>query len=116
MNMIHIIILVFFFGIYFYWRLPKENSIRNWIDQHSIGIGNTFLVFWILFFLARSPRTALYFGVPMLIIGGVLYYGKRRRLREYHDNGAPHEFSSHQRSSNKKGDPNNLGDPREYKK
>lgn len=110
MNIIHIIILLFFFAMYFYWRLPKDNSIRTWIDQHSIGIGNAFLVFWILFFMARSPRTALYFGAPMLIIGGILYYGKRRRLRESKENG---ENPSEANSTHKKRDPNNLGDPRD---
>lgn len=104
MTIVHIIILVLFFAAYFYFRLPKDNAIRVWIDKHPVGIGNGFLIFWVLFFMGRSPRLALFFGLPMLIIGGLLYYGNRKRKAENLK-----EYPQGDR------DPNDLGDPREAK-
>lgn len=106
MNLVHIIILVLFFAIYFYWRLPKENAIRIWIDNHSIAIGNGLLVFWILFFMSKSPRLALFFGLPMLLIGGFIFYGKRRSQ-------ASEESRDMKEREAQENDPNNLGDPRD---
>ena len=108
MSIIHIILLAFVCAVYFYWRLPKGNPIKEWINDHSIGIGNGLLIFWVLFFMSKSPRLALFFGAPMLLIGGFLYLAKKNRLKS-NDNFEDGKFKDGTK------DVNDLGDPRDRK-
>ena len=104
MTIVQFILFILILAFYFYWRLPKGNPIKEWIDNHSIGIGNALLIFWILFFMSLSPRLAIYFGIPMLVIGGVLWWRRK----------ASKGISDQDQSKDKKKDPNNLGDPSDF--
>lgn len=73
--------LMFF---YFYFRLPQESKIRDWIDKNAMNIGHAFISVWVIFLFVHNPKLGLVYGIPLLIVAG--YFVKKKNAEKNKDN------------------------------